>query len=100
MQMQMLAACQHGASGNEHWIERRAVTAELQLFKKIRRTLAASIRLRDNGKIHKIERQAVTRADSCLCPDVDGGHGNPRLLGRRSELCRRPAGHSDARGGR
>ena len=42
-----------GASGNKHRIERRAVTEELQLFKKTRRTLAASIRLRDLAKSTK-----------------------------------------------
>jgi hypothetical protein len=33
-----------------------------------------------NGKIGKINRQAVSGADRCLCPDVGGVHSNPRLV--------------------
>jgi len=32
--------------------------------------------VRGNGKIGKINREAVSGADRCFCPDVGGVHGN------------------------
>jgi hypothetical protein len=37
-----------------------------------------TVREDSNGKIPRA--QATSGANRCLCPDVGGGHGNPRLV--------------------
>jgi hypothetical protein len=50
---------------------------------EICRTLA-SVQEDGNGNIGKIYGKAASPNDSCLCPGICGGHGNPRLANSRS----------------